>query len=78
MKQLLINIILLLDQGLNVIFFLGSPHETVSMHAAKARDANKRWGCVLCAVLDGIFVDHCNNVLAGSKEGKNVTSDSPQ
>lgn len=72
MKQLLINIVLWLDEGLNVIFLFGAPNETVSMHAAKARDADKKWGCVLCGFLDALFIDHCNNVLAGSKTGKNV------
>ena len=78
MKQYLINILLWMDEGLNVFFLLGKPHETISEHAARARDEDKRWGCVVCNILDGIWVDHCNNVIAGSKQGKNVTSGSPQ
>jgi len=72
MKQLLINLLIWFDEGINVLFFLGAPEETVSLHAAKARDENKKWGCVVCSILDGIIIDHCNNVLAGSKVGKNV------
>ena len=72
MKQFLYNLWIWFDEGLNVVFLLGAPHETVSEHAAKARDAHKKWGCVLCDFLDAVFVDHCNNVLAGSKQGKNI------
>ena len=72
MKQYLLNILLWLDVGLNVIFLLGKPTESVSMHAATARDEGKKWGCVLCEFFDAVIVDHCNNVLAGSKQGKNV------
>ncbi len=74
MKQLLINFLIWIDEGLNVILLFGAPNETISLHAAKARDADKNWGCVLCSILDGIWVDHCNNVLAGSKTGKNASS----
>lgn len=38
----------------------GSEDETISSRAAFARDAGKRWGCVLCRLLDSIDPDHCN------------------
>lgn len=38
----------------------GHPDETISSRAARARDENKRWACVLCRVLDWIEKDHCN------------------
>ena len=34
---------------------------TISSRAAFARDAGKRWGCVLCKVLDAIQANHCND-----------------
>ena len=38
----------------------GRESETVSSRAALARDQGKRWGCVLCGLLDRIEQDHCN------------------
>ncbi|MCL2829979.1 MAG: hypothetical protein FWD77_04475 [Betaproteobacteria bacterium] len=33
--------------------------QTVSSRAAKAQKDGKRWGCLLCKVLDWIDPDHC-------------------
>ncbi len=38
----------------------GSEDETVSSRAARARDAGRRWGCVLCRLLDKIDPGHCD------------------
>lgn len=37
----------------------GDPDETISSRADRARGEGKRWGCVLCRVLDWISKDHC-------------------
>lgn len=39
----------------------GSSTETISSRANRARDENRRWGCVLCHILDSIEKDHCKN-----------------
>lgn len=41
----------------------GDEDETISSRAAKARNAGRRWGCVLCRVLDRIDKDHCTKSL---------------
>lgn len=38
----------------------GDEDETVSSRAAKARRAGRRWGCVLCRLLDRIDPGHCD------------------
>lgn len=38
----------------------GSEDETISSRAARARDNGRRWGCVLCRILDHLDVDHCD------------------
>lgn len=47
------------DQVANAAFG-GSEDETISSRAGKARDANKKWGCILCKVLDFIEKNHCD------------------
>jgi len=39
----------------------GSSTETISSRAARARRENRRWGCVLCSILDAIQKGHCKN-----------------
>lgn len=39
----------------------GSEDETISSRAAKARRRGKRWGCVLCRLLDKIDPGHCDH-----------------
>lgn len=38
----------------------GMDTETVSSRANRARAEKRRWGCVLCRVLDWIEEDHCS------------------
>lgn len=37
----------------------GDPDETGSSRAARARREGRRWGCILCRILDTIEKDHC-------------------
>lgn len=39
----------------------GSVDETISSRAHRARKVGRRWGCVLCKVLDALDPDHCAN-----------------
>lgn len=39
----------------------GDPDETISSRADRAREENRKWGCVLCKILDRIEKDHCKN-----------------
>lgn len=37
----------------------GNEDETVSSRAAKARRSGRRWGCMLCRLLDALDPGHC-------------------
>ena len=52
------NLLIALDQLANTIL-AGDPDETISSRAAKAARRKKRWGCILCQVLDWFDKDHC-------------------
>jgi hypothetical protein len=58
----LMNWIVLIDQALNTLTG-GSPNETVSERAAKARNNGREWGCVLCRFLGWINPGHCDTAL---------------
>lgn len=58
MRRYLWNFLVSIDQLLNTILG-GDPDETVSSRAAKARDSGKKWGKVVCSVLDRIDPEHC-------------------
>lgn len=62
----LLNILKWLDIGVNVIFLFGSSNETISERSAKARAAGRRWGCVLCRMLDRINPGHCDRALTST------------
>lgn len=47
------------DQLANTTFG-GNCNETISSRAWRARNEGKRWGCVLCKLLDRLDKDHCN------------------
>lgn len=64
MKRYLLNIAAWLDEGANVILFGGNAHETISERSAVARHDGKRWGCVLCWLLDWIVRGHCDRTYA--------------
>jgi hypothetical protein len=61
----LLNLAILLDEAANTLVG-GSPNETISERAAKARNAGRRWGCVLCRALNWINPGHCDNALAST------------
>lgn len=65
LKRFLINLLLMLDETGNTLTG-GSPNETISERAAKARNNGKRWGCILCSILDRIQANHCNNALTST------------
>lgn len=46
------------DQTFNALAG-GSEDETISSRSAKAQRRGKRWGCVLCRLLDLIDPGHC-------------------
>lgn len=46
------------DQFANVLA-LGLPDETISSRAYKASLKGKRWGCILCALLNKLDKNHC-------------------
>lgn len=66
-----INIAKMIDEAANV-GANGRVDETISARAAKAQIAGRRWGCLLCRLLDAIQKDHCKKALAND-----VTSDVP-
>ena len=47
------------DQLVNVAAN-GSEDETISSRADRARAGGRRWGCVLCKLLDSLDPDHCS------------------
>lgn len=71
MKRYFWNLVVLLDIAGNVIFLAGNAHETVSQRAAWSRDQGKRWGCVLCRVLDSLSKDHCSRSIVGVNRAAN-------
>jgi len=52
------NILVSIDQLINTLLG-GFPDETISSRAAKARRKNKKWGCIVCWLLDKIDNNHC-------------------
>lgn len=60
-----LNLAVLLDEAANTLLG-GSPNETISERAAKARDAKREWGCVLCRLLDKINPGHCDRALTST------------
>ena len=62
-KRYLLNILIIIDEAFNALIFLGDPEETISSRAAKAKNAGKAWGCVLCKFLDLFQKGHCDQSL---------------
>lgn len=60
-----LNWLILLDEAGNTLTG-GSPNETISERAAKARAAGRRWGCVLCRLLGWINPGHCDRALTST------------
>ena len=58
MKDYFLRILISIDQLANTILG-GNEDETISSRAAKAKLQGKRWGCVLCKLLDKFDENHC-------------------
>jgi hypothetical protein len=71
----LLNILKWLDIGVNVIFLFGASNETISERSAKARNAGRKWGCVLCGLLDWVNPGHCDNALTSTIGGDAIIPD---
>lgn len=56
------NLLVMLDEIGNTLT-LGSPDETISSRAAKARNEGHWWGCWLCRFLDWVQKGHCDKSL---------------
>lgn len=41
----------------------GDEDETISSRAAKARASGRRWGCLLCGLLDRLDPGHCDRAV---------------
>lgn len=39
----------------------GNEDETISSRADRARTKRRRWGCLLCRLLDALDTNHCRN-----------------
>jgi len=61
----ILNWLVLLDEAGNTLLG-GSPNETISERSAKARAAGRRWGCVLCELLNKINPGHCDRALTST------------
>lgn len=48
-----------LDVAANMVFN-DDEIQTISKRAALARNTGKKWGCILCKLLDTADKDHCN------------------
>lgn len=66
------------DQVLNAAMVgrAGSEDETVSSRAGKAARKGKRWGCLLCRLLDKIDPGHCEKHIEHD-EGEPAVSRAP-
>lgn len=70
MKRYALNVLVSLDQLINTLLW-GDPDETISSRAGKAALRGKRWGCVLCKLLDKLESGHCNKSIEPD-EGEKV------
>jgi hypothetical protein len=61
------------DQLANTAFN-GYPDETISSRAHRARSASRRWGCVLCRLLDAIDPHHCKQAFEAEQRRKQYPS----
>jgi len=54
------------DQLANAAFG-GHEDETISSRAGKAQRDGRRWGCVLCRLLDRLDAGHCDKSIEGKQ-----------
>lgn len=55
------------DVAVNVVVLCDSRVQTLSRRAGLARNAGKRWGCVLCRVLERFAAKHCDRAVAAGE-----------
>lgn len=61
-RHYLLNILLWLDEGLNVLIFSGSPRQTISSRVGAQADLGVPWACKFCAFLAKVLgPQHCKN-----------------
>lgn len=58
LKQYLINNAISLDYLLNTLTG-GAESETLTKRAARAQSQGRKWGCVLCRLLERVDKGHC-------------------
>lgn len=56
------NVAKMIDETCNVDAN-GRVNQTISARAAIAKNAGRRWGCILCRLLDWIQTNHCTDAL---------------
>lgn len=59
----------MIDEGANV-GANGQVNTTISARAGRAAAAHRRWGCLLCALLDAIDPHHCADAVASEESPK--------
>lgn len=73
MRRYLWNLLISLDQLANTVMG-GSPDETISSRAGKAMREGRRWGCILCQLLNWIEPDHCAKSIEPDEGGDSAVS----
>lgn len=68
------NVLIAIDQFGNTLAG-GDPDETISSRAAKAQAEGKRWGCILCSLLNRIQQDHCQRSLEPDEGARAIIPD---
>lgn len=68
------NILIAIDQLANALL-LGDPTETISSRADKAAVEGKRWGCVLCKLLNYVQHGHCEKSLEATAGSRAIIPD---
>lgn len=63
MKRYLLNFVIWLDTGINVIVFAGSPYETMSSRIQKRVERGDKWAIKASYILGVIFnnPNHCKD-----------------
>lgn len=69
MRDWILRVLIAFDRFINTVFG-GHPDETISARSAMAQRKGKKWGCILCKMLDKIEKDHC--VSSIFKDGKDA------
>lgn len=63
-----VRVLIAVDQLVQAACNKGIPGETISARAGKAMLRKRRWGCLLCAMLDWLQTDHCANAIANDRK----------